>query len=411
MDIFEYKGRNKRGEIMRGVVESPSPHAVATWMVEAGIAPIHIKLQSDELEDQPAWLRTLQGIGAFSLRDLLLFTRQMGTMVKAGVPIMEALSGIQKSTANKTLSGVLRDVRADLERGLELSAAMSHHPKIFDDYYVSMVRVGEGTGQLEEVFKRLHEQITFEKYMSQKIKGALRYPIFVVIAISIAMAILTIFVIPVFAKVFTKFHATLPLLTRLLLATSDFAVHYWWIVLAVIGGCIFAFKFYTSQPDGRYAWDRLKLRFPIAGNIINKAILARFCRSFSTASKSGIPLVLAFTLVSRVVDNAFFEERILLMRGGVERGESMLRVAQTAGIFSPLELQMIAVGEDTGDIDGMLDQLADMYQEEVEYEVDRLGETIEPILLAFMGALVLILMLGVFLPMWDLGQAALQKRG
>ena len=409
MDLFEYKGRNKRGEIMRGVVESPSPHAVAAWMTEAGIAPIHIKLQSDELKDQPAWLRTLQGVGSFKLRDLLLFTRQMGTMVKSGVPIMQALSGIQKSTANQTLSGVLRDVRADLERGLELSAAMSHHPKIFDDYYVSMVRVGEGTGQLEEVFKRLHEQIKFEKYMNQKIKGALRYPTFVVIAISIAIAIMTIYVIPVFAAVFVQFHATLPLITRLLLAVSDFAVNYWWVVLAAIGGSIFAFRLYTATPDGRYAWDRLKLRIPIAGNIINKAILARFCRSFATASKSGIPLVLAFTLVSRVVDNAFFEERILLMRDGVERGESMLRVAQTAGIFSPLELQMISVGEDTGDIDGMLDQLADMYQEEVEFEVDRLGETMEPILLAFMGALVLILMLGIFMPMWQLGHAAMGK--
>ena len=409
MDLFEYKGRNKRGEIMRGVVESPSPQAVAAWMTEAGIAPVHIKLQSEELDDQPEWLRTLQGIGAFTPRDLLLFTRQMGTMVKAGVPIMQALSGIQKSTANKALAKVLRDVRADLERGLELSTAMSHHPKFFNDYYVSMVRVGEGTGQLEDVFKRLHEQIAFEKYMNQKIKGALRYPTFVVIAISIALAILTIFVIPVFATIFTKFHATLPLLTRILLATSDFAVHYWWVVLAVVGGSIFAFRLYTATPNGRYAWDRLKLKFPIAGNIMNKAILARFCRSFSTASKSGIPLVMAFTLVSRVVDNAFFEERILLMCGGVERGESMLRVAQTAGIFSPLELQMIAVGEDTGDIDGMLDQLAEMYQEEVEFEVDRLGETIEPILLSLIGALVLILMLGVFLPMWQLGQAAMGK--
>lgn len=409
MDLFEYKGRNKRGEIMRGVVESANPHAVATWMMEAGIAPIHIKVQDDELKDQPAWLRALHGGGSLNLRDLLLFTRQMGTMVKAGVPMMEALAGIQKSTANQALAGVLRDVRADLERGLELSSAMSHHPKFFNDYYVSMVKVGEGTGTLEEIFKRLHEQIVFEKHMNQKIKGALRYPTFVVIAVSIAIAIMTIFVIPVFAKIFVKFHASLPFLTLLLLAVSDFAVHYWWVVLAMIGGGFSAFTLYIKQPDGRYAWDKFKLRIPIAGGIIKKAVLARFCRSFATASKSGIPLVLAFTLVSRVVDNAFFEERILLMREGVERGESMLRVAQTAGIFTPLELQMISVGEDTGDIDGMLDQLADMYQEEVEYEVSRLSETIEPILLAFMGVLVLILMLGIFLPMWQLGQIATAK--
>jgi MSHA biogenesis protein MshG len=153
----------------------------------------------------------------------------------------------------------------------------------------------------------------------------------------------------------------------------------------------------------------LKLKFPVVGGILNKATLARFCRSFATASKSGIPLVQAFTLVSRVVDNAFFEERILLMRDGVERGESMLRVAQSAGIFTPIELQMISVGEETGDIDGMLNQVADMYQEEVEYEVGRLSETIEPLLLAFMGVLILLMMLGIFVPMWDLGTVAFQK--
>lgn len=409
MDIFEYKGRNNRGEILQGTIESPSPHAVATWMIDAGIFPIHIQVHGDKLKGRPKWLNMLLGEGSHSLRDLLLFTRQMGTMVKSGVPMMEALAGIQKSTANKALVAVLREVRADLDKGVELSNAMARHPKFFDDYYVSMVRVGEGTGELEEIFKRLHEQLEFEKQMSQKIKGTLRYPTFLIIAISIAIAILAIFVIPTFAKAFANFHATLPVLTLLLLAVSDFAVHYWWVVIAVVGSVFYVFKLYIGQPDGRYKWDKFKLSIPIMGSIIKKATLARFCRSFATASKSGVPLVQAFTLVANVVDNAFFKERILLMRDGVERGESMLQVAQNAAIFTPLELQMISVGEATGDIDGMLSEVAEMYQGEVEYEVSRLSESLEPIMLAFMGALVLILMLGVFLPMWQLGQAAMQR--
>ncbi len=409
MDTFEYKGRNKRGEVMQGTIESPNAQAVASWMLDSGIAPIRIGLHKDNQGKQPAWLLALQVGGPINIRDRLLFTRQMRTMIRSGVPMMQALEGIQKSSANPVLIDLLQDVRANLDKGVELSGALARHPKYFDDYYVSMVRVGEGTGRLEEVFKRLHEQLEFEKMIKQKIKGAMRYPMFVMIAISVAIAIMALFVIPVFAKVYAKFHATLPFLTLALLAISDFAVHYWWAVLIVIAGVIYAFKLYIKQPHGRYAWDKLKLKFPVVGGILNKATLARFCRSFATASKSGIPLVQAFTLVSRVVDNAFFEERILLMRDGVERGESMLRVAQSAGIFTPIELQMISVGEDTGDIDGMLNQVADMYQEEVEYEVGRLSETIEPLLLAFMGLLILLMMLGIFVPMWDLGTVAFQK--
>ena len=410
MDIFEYKGRNKRGEVMQGTIESPNQEVVAAWMIAAGISPIRIQVKANALKDQPQWLRELQGGGTLKLMDLLLFTRQMGTMVKAGVPMIQALTGIQKSTSNQALIRVLQDIRADLDKGIELSAAMARHPKFFNDYYVSMIRVGEGSGQLEEIFKRLFEQLKFDEHMRKKVKGAMRYPTFVLSAIAIAVAILTIFVIPAFAKVYASMHATLPILTIFLISASGFAVNYWWAVLAMIGLAFYGFKLFTDTPDGRYRWDKFKLRIPVVGSITTKATLARFCGSFATASKSGVPIVQAFTLVSRAVDNAFIEKRILGMRDGVERGESMLRAAQTAGIFSPLELQMISVGEETGDVEGMLGQVAETYQDEVEYEVGRLSESMEPILLAFMGVLVAILMLGIFLPMWDLGQVALHKQ-
>lgn len=408
MDIFEYRGRNKRGEIMQGVIESSNAQVVASWMMDAGIAPIHIRVQSNN-KSRPVWLRALMGGGSLKLIDLLWFTRQMATMVRAGVPMMQALAGIQKSTANPALVDVVREVRTDLEKGIPLSGAMAHHPEFFNEYYVSMVRVGEGSGQLEEIFKRLFVQLHFERSMNMKIRAALRYPSIVLIVIFIAIAIMALFVIPVFAKTYVRFQASLPPLTLLLLAISDFTVHYWWAVLAIMGSAYIGFRLYIKWPNGRYKWDKFKLALPIVGKIIKKATLARFCRSFASASKSGVPLVQAFTLIARVVDNAFFEERILLMRDGVERGESILLVAQTAGIFTPLELQMISVGEDTGDIDGMLNQVADVYQEEVEYEVSQLNESIEPVLLAFMGILVLILMLGVFLPMWDLGSVAFKR--
>ena len=410
METFKYKGRNKHGEIMQGTVESANSQAVAAWMISSGISPINIQVMVNEFKGKSPWMREFLGGGSLGPKDLILFTRQIGTMIKSGVPIMQAIAGIQKTTINPALVDLLKEVRANLDKGVELSSAMAQHPKFFNDYYVSMVRVGEGSGQLEEVFKRLFEQLEFERHMKMKIKGAMRYPTFVLVAISIAVAVLTIFVIPVFANMYSKFNATLPILTRVLLGSSRFALDYWWAVLTMIGVNFYAFKLYTDKPNGRYNWDKLKLRIPIMGRIQNKATLARFCRSFATATKSGVPLMQAFTLVSRVVDNAFFEERILLMRNGVERGESLLRVAQTAGIFSPQELQMISVGEQTGDIESMLNQVADMYQEEVDYEVGRLSESIEPILLGFMGVLVLVLMLGIFLPMWQMGQVMMHPK-
>ena len=406
MDTYQYKGRNQHGEIQQGTIESPSPQAVAQWLMDTGIAPIAISSQQPVRTD-PAWFTRLMGEGKVSPVELLLFTRQMGNLVRAGMPMMESIDGIQKSTGSKALARVLQGVHSDLDKGSQLSAALAHHPTVFNEYYVSMVRVGEESGRLEESFKSLVQQIEFDRNMRKKIKSALRYPSFVITAIGIAMVILMMFVIPVFAKSYASMHVQLPLLTRVLMATSDFSVRFWWLVLAVVAVLYYLFHFYTALPQGGYAWDKFKLGLPIIGKILVKATVARFCRSFAIAGKSGVPIVQAFLLVSRVVDNAYYEERILQMRRGVERGESLSRVARTAGIFTPIELQMIAVGESTGDVDSMVEQIALMYEEDVEYEVSKLSDSIEPLLLAMMGVLVGILLLGIFMPLWGLGQATL----
>jgi len=404
MPVFDYSGRNARGELMRGHLESQNPQAVAAWMLAAGITPITIKAPTADA--QPEWLRKLNE-RALTDVDLLLFTRQMGAMMKAGVAALQALAAIQKSTLKPRLVRLLKEMSDDLDNGLELSGAIAHHPKFFNDYYVSMVRVGEGSGRLEEVFRRLFDQLDFQKQMKQKIKGAVRYPMFVMTAIGIGIAILNYYVIPSFAKVYGGLNAELPLLTKVLVATSDFTVNYWWAVITALVLAVYAFRSWAASRDGRYILDKYKLRIPIIGSIIVKATNARFALSLAIASRSGVPLMQAFNLVSRVVENVYYEQRILEMRDGVERGESMLRVTQSAGIFTPLEVTMIAVGEETGLIDDMLEQVAKMYQEEVEFEVSRLSESLEPILLAAMAVLVLILLLGIFLPMWDLGQAML----
>lgn len=406
MQIFEYRGRNRRGELMTGTIDSSSAQNVAKWLLASGISPIDIRLKKSASQSQPKWLLALQPGPLVRHDELLLFTRQMGAMTRAGVPMSQTLSSIQESTANPLLAEVVRQLGDWLEKGQALSVAMTQHPQVFDDYYVNMVKVGEGTGMLDEVFDRLFEQLNSDKNMRQKIKTALRYPTFVIIAIVGAVSILTVFVIPIFAQLFANMKMELPLLTRVLLETSAFAIGYWWLIVASAAAAWSGVGLLLRQPLWRYQWDRLKLRLPIVGSIIRKASLARFFRSMATALKAGVPVIQAFTMVARVVDNAFYEERILSMRDGVERGENLLRVAKSTGIFAPLELQMISVGEQTGDIDGMLAQVADIYQQEVEYEASRLSATIEPVLLVVMAVLVGILLLGIFEPMWNMTQMA-----
>jgi MSHA biogenesis protein MshG len=408
MEMFVYHGRNRRGEAMTGSVESASPQAVANWLMELDIFPVWINPQRLGFE-QPKWFMKWSGQHSVSQVDVLLFTRQMASMVRAGLRMMDAIEGIQKTTASKPLARVLNAVREDLDRGIVLSGAFARHPRVFDEYYVNMVRVGEGTGRLEEAFQSLYKQVGFDRQMRQRIKSAMRYPMFVMVALALAMVVLNVFVIPSFARTYANLHVELPLLTRALLATSSFAVNYWWVVLIAMGLAYFVVRLMLASPQGRYLWDKHKVSMPVIGPILNKATVARFSRSFATAMKSDVPIVQAFQLVARVVDNAFFEARILQMRQGVERGEILSRVMRTSGIFSPLELQLITVAERTGEVDEAVEQIALLYSEEVEFQVARLSQSIEPLLLAMMGILVGMVVLGVFLPMWDLGQAHLHR--
>jgi MSHA biogenesis protein MshG len=336
----------------------------------------------------------------------MLLCRQMHTLLKSGVPIIRALAGLRESAINPALAAVLLDLRDNLEAGREMSAAMQRHPKVFSGFMVALVRVGEMTGRLDEVFLRLYEYFAFEKQVREQVASALRYPSFVILAIVAAMFIINIFVIPAFAKLFASFRAELPLPTRILIATSDFFVAYWPLLIAVGAGLVIGFRLLTSSPEGRYFWDRLKLNLPVIGELMHKATLARFTRSFALASRSGVPIVQALSVVGGSVANSFIEQRVSQMRNGIERGESVLRTAAASGVFNSLVLQMIAVGEETGEIDAMMDDVANLYEREVKLEVEGLAAKIEPILLVVMGVLVLILALGIFLPMWSLASAA-----
>jgi len=339
-----------------------------------------------------------------------LFSRQMHTLLKSGVPIMRGLGGLQESSTSPAFGRVIKDLRESLDSGRELSAAMRRHPEAFSTFYLSMVRVGEMTGRLEEIFLRLFDHIEFDRDMRDRVKAALRYPSFVIIAMVVAMTVVNMFVIPQFAKVFQSLHTELPLMTRILMATSRFTLDYWPLLLAATVGGFLGFRSWVGTGKGRYNWDRYKLRLPIAGKIIHKSTMSRFARSFALSMRSGVPMVQALTVVSQTADNAYLAARIEQMRDGVERGESILRTSTAANVFTPIVLQMIAVGEETGSLDDLMDEIALMYEREVDYELKTLSAQIEPILIVFLGAMVLVMALGIFLPIWDLGQAALHRQ-
>lgn len=411
MAAYAWRGRNARGEAVQGQLDATSENGVADQLIAMGVAPVHIGVVAQAAQDnQDNWLARLNRVPVV-VEDILVFSRQMYTLNKAGVPILRAFAGLEASSTKPAMVDMLKDIRSSLDQGRELSAALARHIKVFGAFYISMIRVGEMTGKLTEVFLRLNEHMEFERDVRERIKQAMRYPMFVMIAMAVAVVILNIFVIPVFAKVFAGFNAELPLITRGLLAFSAWMISWWPLLIGGVIGLGMMARAYVRTPAGRYNWDARKLKLPIVGEIVLKATLARFARSFALSSQSGVPLVQALTVVAQTVDNAFIGSRIEQMRDGIERGESISRCAAATGVFTPVVLQMINVGEETGELDNLLFEIAGMYERETDYNIKGLSAAIEPILLAVIGVLVLLLALGVFLPLWNLGGAAMGKGG
>ena len=274
---------------------------------------------------------------------------------------------------------------------------------MFSKFYISVIKVGESSGTLETAFLRLYEYLGMEKRIRDKVKAALRYPATVIVAIAIAIAIITVWVLPKFAPIFEALGDNLPWATRVLIGTSSFASQYWYIVVAMIAAAVVGFKLFVRDPAGRYRWDKFKLDAPIVGGIVRRAALAQICRSFALTLEAGLPVIQALAHDrARNGQRVPRRERVLALRDGVERGEGLYRTSQTADLFTPLALQMIAIGEETGALGEMLDEVADFYEREVDYDLENLSAAIEPILIVAVGAMVTVLALGVFLPLWDL---------
>lgn len=408
MPLFNYTGRTTEGQAVNGELSGTDQDSIATILNGKGIMPLKIILatQASQQHDIFKALKERQEKKIPSLDELILFSRQMHTLARAGVPIIRAMTGLAESVRNVYLQKILYSMIRDLEEGHQLSAAMAKYTDVFTSLMISMVQIGENTGRLDEVFLQIAEYLDREKTTREQVKSAIRYPMFVIIAISVAMIIINMFVIPTFAKVFEGLNAELPLPTQILLGISNFSVQYWWVLLSLTIIAVFSFRHYIHTEKGAYNWAHFITRVPIMGSIILRATLSRFARAFAMTQRSGVPLIQGLMVVSRAVDNVYIEQHIVDMRTGIERGDTLTRTAQNTTMFTPLVIQMLSVGEETGAVDEMLDQVADFYDREVDYDLKNLTSAIEPILIIAIGMMVLVLALGVFLPMWDLIGAA-----
>ncbi|WP_041394544.1 type II secretion system F family protein [Photobacterium profundum] len=399
MPVFNYRGRGSKGQLQRGQVEAANQEVAADVLMRQGIIPLEIrqgKAKGDSFDFKQLFQNDIP------LEALVIFCRQLYSLTKAGVPLLRAIKGLGQSASHPLMKETLDAVMSDLTNGHSLSAAMKQHRRVFSDLFVSMIHVGENTGRLDESLLQLAHYFEQEMETRRRIKSAMRYPLFVISAIMLAMVVLNIKVIPQFASMFARFGVDLPLPTRILIGTSNFFVHYWPLMLGagIVSGL--ALKMWRRTPKGQERWDSWRLKTPVVGHIVNRAQMSRFSRTFALMIRAGVPLNQAIQMSAEALGNRFLENRLIEMKNGIESGNSITSTATDSGVFTPLVLQMIAVGEETGQVDNLLLEVSDFYDREVEYDLKTLTARIEPLLLLVVAVMVLILALGIFLPMWGM---------
>ncbi len=400
MATYQYQGRNLKGDKVSGQIDAATAELAADALANKGVIPLSLTEGSSssalDLDLSKLFVRSVP------LEVLVIFCRQLYSLTKAGVPLLRSMRGLTQNTANKQLQEALEEVCNELTNGRGLSSSLQMHPNVFSSLFVSMIGVGENTGRLDQALLQLANYYEQEVETRKRIKTAMRYPTFVIAFITIAMFVLNTQVIPQFTGMFAKFGVELPLPTRVLIATSNFFVNYWPLLLAGILGALFGLRTWINTVQGRIKWDQFRLKTPVIGQIVNRALLSRFSRTFSLMLSAGVPLNQALALAAEAIDNKFLEGKLLEMKAAIEAGSTITSTAINSGVFTPLVIQMLTVGEETGQVDNLLLEVSDFYDREVDYDLKTLTARIEPILLVIVAIMVLVLALGIFLPMWSM---------
>lgn len=401
MARYRYKARDKSGTVMTGVLDSSGRDAAAIHLNQLGYFPVRI----DEAKGTD-WRESFARVGDWftqvTPQDKIIMTRQMATLIDAGLSFVAAFDALIEQTTNQKLRAVLIQVQRDVEGGLPFSAALAKHPAIFEELYINMVHAGEEAGVLDEMLDRLAFLAERDAETRARINAATRYPVIVVVALVVAFGVLVTFVIPQFAKLYANAKAALPLPTRMMIGLNSIVHHYGLVLLgALIAGAV-GFRTYISKPAGRAWWDALKLRIPIFGPLFLKSALSRFARTFGTLNRCGLPALQALDVVAKTIGNVAISRGVELIQEGARQGRGLVQPMKASGLFPAGVVQMVAIGEETGQLEPMLMKVSDYYDREVDYSIKNLSSALEPILLVVIGAAVLFLALAIFLPWWNL---------
>lgn len=399
MDTYVYKARDRSGKVLDGAVEADSQELVVSRLRDMGYVPVSVTRQKTSLAKLDVKIPGLTDrVGA---KDVAVFARQFSTMINSGLTLIKALTILVSQTENPNLSKVIAQVRSEIERGSSLSAALAKHPKIFNHLFIAMVRSGESGGVLDDVLLRLANTLEKQVEIRRKIKSAMTYPIAVLVLVVLILTAMMLFVIPTFKKIFASLHGTLPLPTRILLDVSHLFVSYVWLVAIIYGGLIYGFVRLRRSKRGRDALDRLSLRLPVFGRLTHKYAIVRFSRTFAALLRSGVPILNALQITAEAAGNVKMVEAINDMEIGVRQGEPISRRMGNHDIFPPMVTQMVAVGEETGGVDEMLDKVGSFYEQEVEAMVDSLASLLEPLLIVVLGSVVGSMVIALYLPMFN----------
>jgi type IV pilus assembly protein PilC len=396
-ETYTYKVRDRKGALLTGEITGESPDLVLSKLRELKYIPLEVKAKNSGLQREFRFRP-----GRVKLKDLAVWSRQFATMINSGLPLLRTLSILEEQSEDPVLKKVVSEMRLDVEKGSSLSTALGKHRKTFSRLYIAMVKSGETSGTLDGVLLRLADTIETEVSLRQKIKSAMTYPIVVLILVTLILVAMLLFVVPTFQDLYSNLGGTLPLPTRILLAVSQGFRKYFLVLAAVAGGAVYLFKRWKGGDKGRLAWDKLKLRIPIFGVLFHKAALSRFSRTLSVLSKSGVPILQSLDIVAETVNNEVIAVAVRDVQAAVKEGESLATPLARHSVFPPMVVQMIAVGEETGALDTMLEKIADFYDDEVSAAVESLTSLIEPVMIAIVGGAVGTIVICLYMPLFNI---------
>lgn len=391
---FTYKARDKTGQIIRGKLAAASSEQVARHLIASGITPIEIKAEAAAL--------ALSGLARITLVDIHFFTRQLMNMVGAGIPVTTSLGTIAEQLKNERFQKIILAVQKDINTGLSLSEALGKYQSVFGDLYIGMVMAGEQAGVLVDILKRLCDLLEYQIDINARVKAAVRYPIFTLATLAVAFIILVVFVFPKWATIYSQFNFPLPLPTRILILTSTITKKWWYLILGALAAAVYLFRSWLRTPRGRLIWDGFTLKMPVFGQLFVMTTMSRFSRITAMLFHAGLPIVEILDLTGRTVGNKVVAQALGSIKESVKAGHPLNEPMKVSGLFPPAVTQMVATGEETGNLDDLLFSVASYYDNETNYLIRNLTTYIEPIFIFILGMMVLLVALGVFLPMWRL---------